>query len=217
MRKIDKGLEPKSLADFKKTSQNKRSINYQDLPMEVRQDIRTACLAEQYYLCAYCCKSIENNNAEAVNEHVVSRQIAPSLALDFTNIVASCTTKGQCDASHGSQAFGLTPLMVECETELIFKVSGVVEGTTERAKQTIEVLNLGDSVKTNRKLVATRHQVAQALLWRGGIFSPDDMDIAVEDDAFLQDLIADLCQPQNGKLQPYAPVAINIIKNWINS
>ncbi len=77
-----------------------------------------------------------------MNEHVVTRSIAPNRSLDFSNIVASCTTPRQCDAAHKLQPFALTPFMNECETEFKFKISGRVEGLTDRAIETIKVLKL---------------------------------------------------------------------------
>ena len=84
---------------------------------------------------------------DCCNEHVEARSIAPNRELDFSNIVASCNSKGQCDDAHGAQMFSLAPFMDECEAELKFKISGRVEGVTARAKETIRVLNLGDHEK----------------------------------------------------------------------
>ncbi len=139
MRKIDKGAGPQSLMQWKRHHQNS---TYKDLPSVERQDIRSSCLEDQFYLCAYCCQSITGKNNDCMNEHVVTRSIAPNRSLDFSNIVASCTTPRQCDAAHKLQPFALTPFMNECETEFKFKISGRVEGLTDRAIETIKVLKL---------------------------------------------------------------------------
>ena len=120
MRKIDKGYEPERLTQWKRQHPQGRYDQLNDLE---RQDIRIACTKEQFYLCAYCCQTISGTSADTMNEHVEARRLAPSRSLDFSNIVASCTTPQQCDAAHGSQALPLTPLMDECETELKFKIS----------------------------------------------------------------------------------------------
>lgn len=140
MRKIDKGVEPDSLTQWKRGHLNG---SYKDLTRIEREDIRSHCLQEQFYLCACCCQIITGENDDCMNEHVIAKKIAPNRSLDFSNIVASCTTPKQCDSAHKSQPFELTPLMNECETGLKFKISGRVEGLTPRAIETIKVLNLG--------------------------------------------------------------------------
>jgi len=177
VRKINKGQEPKSLVRWKRKNSNKR---YQNLDAEVRQEVRTACVAEQFHLCAYCCQRISME--KSVNEHIEPRHLFPNLDLDFSNIVASCDTKGQCDAAHKSQLLPLTPLMDECEMELKLKFSGRVEGVTERARETIHVLNLGDESRNNRALIGKRKRLVDGLLWKRGV-SPQELESGeVEDD-----------------------------------
>jgi uncharacterized protein (TIGR02646 family) len=56
--------------------------------------IRQACLAEQAYLCAYCCRQVGLKDHDCMNEHILPRHHHPQFSFDFNNIVASCTTKG---------------------------------------------------------------------------------------------------------------------------
>lgn len=207
MRKITKGTEPASLTDWKRANPNGR---YDDLTETERQDIRSACAKEQFGLCAYCCKPISGDNSDTMNEHVQAKHKANQRSLDFTNIVASCTTPNQCDAAHGSQPFSLTPLMAECETELQFMLSGRVEGKTERAQEAIKILNLGDHETNNKKLIEIRKQLVSSLLW---LESNDEL----EKDELIQLQIEDLSSPQNGRLEPYAPVLVNILKGWLSA
>ncbi|AJC68211.1 hypothetical protein [Dickeya zeae] len=210
MRKITKGTEPASLTAWKRANPNGR---YDKLTETERQDIRDACAKEQFYLCAYCCKPISGDNSDTMNEHVQARKLAPRRSLDFTNIVASCTTKNQCDAAHGSQPFSLTPLMAECETELQFMISGRVEGKTERAQEAIKVLNLGDKKGNNKPLIEARKKFIDSLLLTNGI----DPNEGLEDDDLLRAVINDFSSPQNGRLEPYAPVLVNILKSWLSA
>jgi len=208
LRKIHKQQEPVSVTAFKRTKPHAR---YQNLSEVERRDIRLTCTAEQFYLCAYCCQSISGTNEDTMNEHVEAQKLAPNRTLDFNNIVASCRTSKQCDAAHDSQVLPLTPLMDECETELKFKISGRVEGLTQRAIDTIQVLNLGDNEQNNKALIEKRKYLSESLLWSNGI----DPNEGLEDDELLQSIINDLLTPQNGKLESFAPVVANILKNWI--
>ncbi|VXD25767.1 conserved hypothetical protein [Planktothrix serta PCC 8927] len=207
MRTISKGTEPPSLRDWKR---KKTNGHYEDLDADIRRDIREYALKEQFYLCAYCCQKIEDIDA-CHNEHIEAQKLNPQRSLDFTNIVGSCNTHNQCGNAHKSQELPLTPLMAECETELRFKISGRVEGLSDRATTTIQVLNLGDKEINNRALIEKRKQLSNTLLWKNGI-NPDQ---GLEDEELLKVLIDELGQPQEGQLDAFAPVVINILQNWL--
>ena len=202
MRKIDKpiGFEPSSLSKFKRG--NKQS-NYRNLTDEVRQDIRKACTTEQFYLCAYCCKRISGDSRDTMNEHVIARNLAPNRDLDYTNIVASCTTPNQCDNAHGSQPLPLTPFDAECETALKFKISGRVTGLTDDARDTIRVLNLD-----NKSLREQRKIFIDTILFTYG-------EDAIEDNDLINIMIDELAQLEEGKLEAFAPVVINVLRGWV--
>lgn len=209
MRTISKGDEPSDLTTWKRRNSHG---NYEQLTEDIRRVIRQHALDEQFYLCAYCCQRIQDIDA-CHNEHVEAQNLSPERTLDFSNIVASCNTPNQCGNAHGSKHLPLTPLMVECETELQFKMSGRVVGLSDRANVTIHVLNLGDHEKYNRALIEKRKQLSNALLWKNDI-NPDE---GLEDKELLEKLIADLSQPQQdqAQMEPFTPVVINILKNWL--
>ncbi|MDJ0524953.1 MAG: TIGR02646 family protein [Microcystis sp. M53600_WE12] len=214
MRTISKGAEPCCLKAWKRKNPHGA---YDDLDKTeegkvVRAKIRDYALNEQFYLCAYCCQRIEKINA-CHNEHIEAQKLNPKRTLDFSNIVASCNTPNQCGDAHKSQHLPLTPLMTECETELRFKISGRVEGLSDRAAVTIRVLNLGDHEKNNRALIEKRKQLSNALLWANGI-NPDD---GLEDDEILNILISNLSQPQQDQMEPFTPVVINILRSWLQA
>lgn len=209
MRKIRKGNEPESLTQWKRSNPQQR---YTALPPTERQSIRAACLEEQYGLCAYCCHGITLENAH--NEHVEAQDSAPSRTLDFSNIVASCNHSKQCGDAHKSQSLPLTSLMDECEIELKFYLSGAVEGLTPRAASAIKVLNLGETRKNNMALFSTRKALIESLLFTHSI---NPSELRLESDEVLSILLEELQQPdQNNRLQPFAPVLINVLRQFRN-
>jgi uncharacterized protein (TIGR02646 family) len=210
MRTIHKGAEPSDLSTWKRANPHGR---YNDLTDDVRRSIRQKALEEQCYLCAYCSQKIQDIDT-CHNEHVEPQNLNPKRTLDFTNIVASCNTRHQCGNAHQSHDLPLTPLMTECESELRFKISGRVEGLSDRATAMIQVLNLGDHERNNRALIEKRKQLANVLFQQNGIDYPND---GLEDDDLLKMLIDELLQPQDGKLDAFAPVVINILKSWLQS
>lgn len=214
MRKITKclGDEPQQLIDWKRKNPNKRYGELKD--GAVRQAIRTQALAEQYYLCGYCCQAL-SGDGDCHNEHVEAQKINHNRTLDFSNIIASCETPNQCGKSHDSQALPLTPLMDECETDLVFNPSGRVSGKTSAAKETIKVLNLGDHETNNKSLIEKKKQLSCTLLIDEHGIYPEDKEELAEDPELLKDVIKDLLTPDDGRLKPFAPVVANVLKQWI--
>jgi uncharacterized protein (TIGR02646 family) len=210
MQKITKAnnFEPLSLTDWKAANPQG---NYKDLTHVERQDIRIACAIEQFYICAYCCQAISGVSGDCMNEHVEARSLAPHRSLDFTNIVASCTSANQCDDSHKSQPLLLTPFMAACETDFEFRLSGRVSGRTQQAIHAIEVLNLGDTEQNNKGLIDKRKQFISSILLDNGIDPTDGLD----DDELIEMVIEDILSPTDGKLEAFAPVVANVLRNWI--
>ncbi len=206
MRKINKGAEPECLTQWKQNNPKSSYAVLSESAPELRKTIRQSLLTEQYHLCAYCCKPLKNIE-DCHNEHVEAQSTHPKRTLDYNNLVASCNTSKQCGDAHKSKQLYLTPLMLECETELKFKLSGRVEGLTERAKEMIDILNLGDK---NIALIEYRMQLITSLLRNNKIDN-------TEDEETLEMFIEDLQCSEDGKLQPFAPVVVNILRGWLNA
>lgn len=209
MRLIAKGQEPTELSAWKKANPIGR---YQDLEgseqdkVATRRAIRRAAIQEQFGLCAYCCKQINIDNSS--NEHLASQMGDKNRTLDFANIVASCITLKRCNQARGSKELPLTPLMPECETELRFRLSGKVEGITERATETIKILAL-DSRATREE----RKGLVDSLIYGVGM-TPNDL--LPPDDELLNILVTDLRIPdETGKLPPFSPILINILRQFL--
>ena len=211
MRLITKeGHEPIELTAWKKANPQGRYQNLDDSEQgkSTRQAIRQAAIQEQYGLCAYCCKQINESNSN--NEHLASQRAAPNKTLDFANIVASCTTPNRCNQKRGSQPLRLTPLMTECESELRFYLSGKAIGTTDRATESIEILALD-----TQAIREERRGLIDSLIYGAGMM-PNELQ--PPDDELLGILISDLQQPNEaGQLPPFSPILINIIKQLLAS
>ncbi|KNH20119.1 hypothetical protein ACS77_24930 [Pseudomonas syringae] len=207
MRKINKGIEPEALTRWKRLNS---TLRYRDLPVEESRSIRSACISEQYGLCAYCCQAITIDDAH--NEHIEAQDRAQNRTLDLSNIVASCQRAHQCGHGRGTRTLPLTPLMDECETELKFYLSGLVKGHTDRANTSIEALNLGHTEESNRGLVGARKALVDALIYTQNL-TPDELQY--EDEDFLGLLLEDLQTPDAGRLLPFSPVLINVIRHLL--
>ncbi|MCR8720444.1 TIGR02646 family protein [Pseudomonas syringae] len=208
MRKIEKG----SLVVLEQWTRSNKGKKYADLTdrEDIKDAIRHTCVREQHGLCAYCCRRITLEKTSAHNEHIEAQSLAPNRTLDFQNIVASCNQPGQCGKAHGHQLLRLTPLMVECEAELQFELSGLVAGKTERAQDCIKVLNLGGDQAANRGLIGERKAMINTLLYPHGM---DASGLSLEGDDLL-DLLHDelLLVDESQQLQAFSPALINVIR-----
>ncbi len=104
----------------------------------------------------------------------------------------------------------MTPLMPECETDLKYYISGLVEGLTDNARNMIDVLNLGDTRKRNRRLVEIRKCIIFALLFQHGT-QPEELQMLDADLICL--LIDEFENPDNGKLEAYSPVIVSVLRD----
>ena len=205
MRQIRKGDEPVALKHWKRVNSGK---SYKDLSSDLRCEIGNACVKEQSFLCGYCCKRIDVDSSH--NEHLIPQRTDARRTLDFDNIIASCNTNKQCGKAHGSKTLPMTPLMPECETDLKYYISGLVEGLTDNAKNMIDVLNLGDTRKRNRRLVEIRKCIIFSLLFQHGT-QPEELQML---DADLIGLLIDEFEsPDSGKLEAYSPVIVSVLRD----
>lgn len=208
MRRIDKLNEPMSLTQFKL---NNLSLKYIDLANgheNVRIDIRQSCVNEQFFLCAYCCDRITTITSH--NEHIIPQNslLGNNLTLDYDNIVASCQTNNNCGHKKGNSLINLTPLMIECENEVIFQLNGKITHTTPRAQETINILNL-----RNKGLENKRKQVIDIILFE---YVDDLNNLRLEEDYYLELIIEELSQVDiSGKLEAFSPVIINVLRQFL--
>jgi uncharacterized protein (TIGR02646 family) len=201
----DEQWEPKELTAWKKAN---RLARYQELDGSsegklVRQAIRREAIKQQFGLCGYCCKRIDENTS--TNEHVISQQKDKNQTLNFANIIASCDKKNRCNQARGAKELKLTPLMPECEVELKFYLSGKVEGETERASEVIEVLGLN-----NKAIREERRRLVDNLIY---IKESQPDKLVLLGDESLNDLLDELGKPDDSEVLPaYSPALVNIIR-----
>ena len=113
---------------------------------------------EQKGLCCYCCQILGDETDKTTVEHLKSRDKYPKLTFDYGNLLLSCKQSKQCDNAKGNDELDLTPLMIECDTEITLKVNGELNPKSKKAKQAINLLNLN-----NVDLCQRRKQVIKSL------------------------------------------------------
>ena len=199
MRHITKENEPPELVSWKRKNPGKR--RYRDLSEVERQAIRRECVSEQHGLCAFCCTRITASGRDAHNAHLQSQTDFPQHSLDWTNIVASCNNAETCGTRQKQETPSLSPLMPECETELLFYVSGRVEGLTERAQKTIELFQLDcDQLRNKRK------KAISDFLYIHEYYPPEEDPLSWDAEIWQEIIMQCLTPDDNNELAPFAPV-----------
>lgn len=133
--------------------------------------------AEQGFLCCYCEEEIAKGVCHI--EHFKPKSYFPELALDYTNLFASCNGCGtKEDLTCGMKKRNLyfpsliSPADPTCETRFLFTADGQilpVDEKDDRGWETIALLGL-NSPKLRRR----REMVYQELLNLRTLFSPED-------------------------------------------
>lgn len=210
MRKIDKINEPIALANFKNAHPTLKYLDLERGFQNIRTEIRSSCIREQFFICAYCCDRI--NLTTCHNEHIIPQSSIPgaNLTLDYVNnIVASCQSTNHCGHKKDNNPIDLTPLMIECETEIVFQLNGKMTHSSQRAQNMVNVLNL-----RNKALERKRKQVIDIVLFD---YVSNLNDLSLEKNYYLEIIIEKLKETDaDGKLEAFSPIIINVLRQFIS-
>lgn len=158
---IKKKLEPHSLTEYKQTM----NASFDNLPSEIKDDIRKSLLKEQGYICAYCMKRIEENSDIKI-EHYEARNNENELA--YKNLLAVCKgnegyskERQTCDTQKGNQILHIDPQKLGDISTIFFTRNGEVKSTNSIFQRDLdEILNLNDEFG---KLIPARKAALKAL------------------------------------------------------
>lgn len=182
----------------------------QEFEGQLKRKLRQSLLAEQKFVCAYCCCEIDIDHS--MNEHVEPRKLKGGRrsrrSLDYGNLVASCMgDKGEstCGAHKGNEyreEMFVSPLDPECENRFKYYADGMIEGTDEKGMYTIDLLNL-----KSYQLQSARKAVYRQLLDMTNGCTPDEMKEIIQ-----------MCfgNGEEEKLQPFYNVVKWFVKNEID-
>lgn len=209
---INKGIEPKSLTEYriKKANPNYSYDDYMD-----KDDIRLSLLDEQGHICAYCMQRITQNNMKI--EHWHSQSEYPDEQLDYKNMLACCkggegniSEQQYCDTAKGNQSLKYNPSYQQhhilLQIKYKFKDGEIYSEEQEFTQQLNDVLNLNVAMlKNNRKIVID--EIMKQLDKQRGTVSAK----------FLQMLLAKYTQKSvDGKLQPYCGIVRYYLERKLN-
>lgn len=156
-----------------------------------KEELKAELLKEQNGLCCYCNKSMEEEKNSPI-EHLKpkGKPKYKHLTFEYKNLLASCNGNQKdndgkkkepkprilhCDAEKKDNEIELTPLMPECETEIIYAENGSISGITERAKQTIKVLNLDCNILTDIRKGVIQGKLFKEIIPKNSSFDYNDL------------------------------------------
>lgn len=149
-----------------------RGGRYGDLPQEAKEQVRTALLEDQGFLCCYCMRSIHPETHRVRIEHHQSQSSTSSRDLDWDNLLAACsgadTTRARnesdaaarkisraqqtCDYRKGNEPITINPLTRNVDV-IDYLPTGRLLHPDERLQQDIDErlnLNVGFLVDARR-------------------------------------------------------------------
>lgn len=204
MKFIEKKLsnQPASLVLYKKTDINPTYDKYRD-----KDDLRHALLREQGYICCYCMKRIDIRNM--IIEHFKSQFEFEELALNFDNMLASCTggengDVQHCDETKGHKLLIINPMNKTLVAQIKFDGAGRIFSDDENlTKNELEgILNLN-----NQNLLKERKVILDALMKQ----IQTKFGTKTMTKQFIENEL-NKWSSRNGKFKPMCQVAIYYLK-----
>jgi uncharacterized protein (TIGR02646 family) len=204
MKFIEKKLsnQPASLVSYKKTDIKPTYDKYRD-----KDDLRRALLYEQGYICCYCLKRIDMHNM--IIEHFNSQFEFEALALNYDNMLASCTggengNVQHCDETKSHKLLTINPMNNTQMAQIKFDSAGrIFLDDKDLTKNELEdILNLN-----NQNLLKERKVLLDAL--RTQFQKKFGTKTATK--PFIENELKKW-ETRNGKFRPMCQVAIYYLK-----
>lgn len=190
MKKVGKGPEPVSFADWKAKAHQDWQPAYADLQHPEKRDLHQALLDEQGGVCCYCGRAITLQDSHV--EHFRPQEAYPQLALAYANLHASCIRVSEPDhplhCGHAkARKFDdnriISPQDADCELRFLYTQTGEIRPADEAdrsAEYMIGLLRLDIGWLQNRRKAALQVFDADFLA------SASDAEIAMLAHSFRQ-------------------------------
>ena len=192
-----------------------------------KENLKTALLNEQGFICCYCQQRIELDS-KTIIEHFIARDIQPEKMFDYENLFACCDGGDKdrenpnsrrmplyCDRKKANKTLAVNPLDEYCETHFkyIFNENPeepevIIEGISKEGQEAIESLNLNIS----------KFRTLRGLALVNSIFDKiNDEYVRISDDD-INDLIVVIKQRKtDGWFEPFCVVLDNVLRNMVNN
>lgn len=202
-----------------------RSVDEKVIFGDLKQDVSFTELKcklqnEQGYVCCYCCCRIpDTRHPKVVTEHLKPKSIHKELVAEYANLLASCDggedKTGEspdrtiyplhCDKAKGHKEIEVTPLDEDCELLFEYTIDGHIKGLSDKANQTVNILNLDCNVLVNRRRLAIASYIYENR--RNGTILPDE-DLRIIQSSLLN-------KDFEGKYEPFFFPVVKAIESLL--
>ncbi|MGL6131618.1 MAG: retron system putative HNH endonuclease [Fusobacteriaceae bacterium] len=164
MLKIDKKNPPRELGAYRKDSES----SYENMPADLKRELRESLLEEQGYLCAYCMTKLENNSMKTKIEHYIPQDSDITKELDYSNLLIVC--KGNegskfeeqtCDTKKKNRLLTINPQKSEDIETIAYSSNGKIKSSNHNFDDELnKILNLNYS---KGYLIGNRRESLEAI------------------------------------------------------
>ncbi|QHG14746.1 retron system putative HNH endonuclease [Nostoc sp. ATCC 53789] len=142
MKYIKKSEEPESFTNWKNLANEDWQPTWGDFSKPQKTDVHNSLLQEQGFICCYCGRRINTDDSHF--EHLKPRTTYPQLALEYTNILASCQKDtvrkeplhcGKIKDKWYDDNLMISPLDVNCAEFFRYTDDGQILATNHSEKQ----------------------------------------------------------------------------------
>lgn len=204
MRRVVKRAEPQSFAAWRCSGNADWQPSYQDLRQPMKGLVRDALLAEQGYVCCYCEQRVAAD-ANSHIEHLVPQSLDPGRALDYGNLLCSCTNRHHCGGRRGNAELPVHPLQGDCADVFEFGSDGSVRARAAArpvaGERAIDVLGLDCDGLRDRRRRAVGAFLASVAAWPVTDW-PAKADALLGEDA-------------EGRFVPHAVAVVGVVRQGV--
>ena len=213
MKHVVKAKSPAGFEAWKSAINDDWSPDYSSLRNPEKKALHQALLDEQGGVCCYCGRAISLEDSHI--EHFRPQELREDLALDYTNLFASCireTKPGSplhCGHAKGNlfdEACHISPLDENCERRFLYALNGAISPADladDAAKFMSQLLRLDIAFLRNRR--------AEVL---ASVFDPEFLATASDDE--LRQLATAFNKPDvDGRLEGFAHVLSGYVKQLL--
>ncbi|MFL5347598.1 MAG: retron system putative HNH endonuclease [Hyalangium sp.] len=159
MRPIVRSAEPPALTAWKALASPDWQPSWDNFQKPQKPEVWGVLLRDQGFVCCYCEQRVDMRGSHI--EHLQARHAAPHLALEFTNLLASCQGElpkepAHCGHLKGYAPLSVHPLMPDCREFFVFDSAGGIRPTSDPARTTMAQSAIGTLGLDIPKLIAMR-------------------------------------------------------------
>ncbi|MEA5580340.1 retron system putative HNH endonuclease [Nodularia harveyana UHCC-0300] len=215
MKYIKKYQEPEQFSSWKALENDDWKPRWDDnFQAPEKPIVHDALLEEQGYICCYCGMGITRKNSHI--EHLQPRSNYPDLALEYTNLIASCQGElkeqprvpvhcGHKKKYWYDEHLMVSPLEINCADFFKYPASGEILPTDDLGKKAAAETTIEKLALNIRKLQNMRKEAIDAALF--GIEDLTDEEIQQLAQGYEQ-------MDSNGQYTPFCAAIIYLLKNY---